>query len=94
MRTFNDLKVGDFFYYSDRRKKVEKHKILRIKDDNFYRRYLVSWKYEGYSGTTDYIIPLDCMNTPYCHDWGMYVDPKYILEKINNEYENSTLDTE
>lgn len=94
MRTFNDLKVGDFFYYSDRRKKVEKHKILRIEDDNFYRRYLVSWKYEGYSGTTEYIIPLDYMNTSYCHDWGMYVDPKYILEKINNEYENSTLDTE
>lgn len=42
MKVFNDLKIGDFFYYSDRRKKIEKYKILRIKDDTFYRRYLVN----------------------------------------------------
>lgn len=94
MKVFNDLKIGDFFYYSDRRKKIEKYKILRIKDDTFYRRYLVNWPNVEYEATTEYVIPLDYVDTPYCHNYGMYIDPKYILEKINNEYENSTLDTE
>lgn len=89
MKTFKDLKVGDFFYYSDRRKKVEKHKILRIKDDTFYRRYLVYCN--DSIATTEYVIPLDYVNASYCHDYGMYVDPKYILEKINSEYETTTL---
>lgn len=93
MKTFRDLKVGDIFYYSNR-KILEKHKILRIKDDNFYRRYLVNWSNVEYKATTEYVIPLDCVDTPYCYDYGMYIDPKYILETINNEYENSTLDIE
>ena len=94
MKTFRDLKVGDIFYYSDR-KKLEKHKILRIKDDPFYRRYLVNWSNVEYKATTEYVIPLDYVDTPYCHNYGMYVDPKYILEKINKEfYENYIMDTE
>jgi hypothetical protein len=89
MKTFRDLKIGDTFYYSDG-KKIEKHKILRIKDDHFYRRY---WSnIVGYEGITEYVIPLVCVDTPYCHDYGIYVDPEYILEQINNEY--FTLDTE
>lgn len=91
MKVFNDLKVGDFFYYSNR-KKIEKYKILRIKDDTFYRRYLVNWSNVEYKATTEYVIPLDCVDTPYCHNYGMYVDPECILEQINNGY--FTLDTE
>ena len=91
MKVFNDLKVGDFFYYSNG-KKIEKYKILRIKDDTFYRRYLVNWPNVEYKATTEYVIPLIYVDTPYCHDYGMYVDPEYILEQINNEY--FTLDTE
>lgn len=91
MKVFNDLKVGDFFYYSNG-KKIEKYKILRIKDDTFYRRYLVNWPNVKYKATTEYVIPLDCVDTPYCHDYGMYVDLECILEQINNEY--FTLDTE
>lgn len=84
MKTFKDLKVGDVLYYSDQRI-IEKYKILNIRDTSILRKYLIGINDE-------FIVPISQLNLSYSDFYGIYADPECVLEKINEEYENSTLD--
>lgn len=90
MKTFSDLKVGDTFFYCENNI-IQKFEILKIIENSCYKKYLTCYPNEQREIIRELVIPRDCLNNTYCHDYGMYVDPKYILEKINDEYENSTL---
>ncbi len=93
MKKFKDLKIGDTFFYCENNI-IQKFEILKIRENSCYRKYLTCYPNKQRETTREFIIPHYCLNDTYCHDYGMYIDPKYILEKINNEYENFTLDIE
>ena len=81
MKTFKDLKVGDYFYYAEPfgDNRLDKHKIEEIKHDDFFVKFKVKWKGIG---LTYYVIPKSSLNKSFDTNYGMYVDPKYILKDL------------
>lgn len=78
MKTFRDLKIGDYIYVVyDSGQKCIKRKIIDIVDNRMYVNFVYNDEF-----------PWECISIPECHlrqnEWGnIFADTTKILEYVN-----------
>lgn len=91
MKTFKDLKVDDVFYSYDGNQ-FRKHKIVGIRKDHYFIRYMTPWLSGGF---TELVVPIDCLNESFVKEFCVYTNIEDVLNAINKEfYEDYIMDTE
>lgn len=91
MKTFKDLKIGDIFYYYNGNQ-FKKHKIVGIRKDHYFIRYIVPWLSGCFS---ELVVPIYCSNESFVKEFGVYTNIEDVLNAINKEfYEDYIMDTE